>query len=331
MPTATPMITTTDADDSRRGAWSGYWQAGALHSCPGSFGDAYGGAIGEFWRQVVDSMQAGERVLDVGTGNGPLPRLISQRHGQMCPRIDAVDVASLRPDWWSAAACPQVHFHPGISVTDLPFEPGSFDWLISQYGFEYGDRAGSIAECRRVLAPGGRVAMVLHHADSVVCRIGRAEREHYRFLLADDGLLAAAAAVVPHLHEAAVHGPAAVASDPRALAARNAYNAAMTQIAARIDAATAVDALVETRNSAHALVCNAGAQPVDASLASLHELIGQLQAAATRLADMLEHALDEPSVHAIAAALAPADGASQVSWRVLQQQEGILGWALRID
>lgn len=274
-------------------------------------------------------MEPRERVLDVGTGNGPVPKLMAGRMGAACPRIDAIDVAAIRPDWWSAAAYPHIRFHAGVGAGDLPFEADGFDWLVSQYGFEYGERASSLAECRRVLRPGGRVAMVLHHRDSVVCRVGQVELGHYRQLLSADGLVTAAGQVIPYVHEAATRGAAAMGADVHARAARESYNAAMTDLAARIADTPHPDALVEARQGVHALVCTAASRPLRASLDDLQRMGGQLGSAATRLEDLLEHALDERQVGEIAAAFA-GGRADAISLQPLRQPEGILGWALRI-
>lgn len=316
---------------ARRDAWSGYWQAGSAHSCPGSFGQAYGGAIERFWRQAIECMGRGERVLEVGTGNGPLPRQVADQLGGNCPGIDAVDIAAIRPGWWSVTSHPQIRFHAGVSAEDLPFDADSFDWLVSQYGFEYGDRDGSLNECRRVLRPDGRVAMVLHHRDSVVCRVGQAELGHYRHLLSDQGVLSVAAQVIPYLHEAAARGAVAIAGNAGAKAARMAYNSAMTDLGQRIGQMPHPDALVEARQRVHALVCDAASRPVQASMDALRNLGAQLSGAATRLDDLLEHALDERQVDAVARALASSgDNGKDIRYEPLRQKEGILGWALRI-
>lgn len=276
-------------------------------------------------------MAQSDRVLDVGTGNGPVPRLIAELLGDSCPRIDAVDVAAIRPDWWSPAGHPHVRFHAGVSTGELPFGDASFDWLVSQYGFEYGDRSSSLSECRRVLRPGGRVAMVLHHRDSVVCRVGRAELQHYRYLLATDGLLAAAKRVVPYLREAALRGPGAMGGNVAANKARQEYNEAMSGVSRRIGEAAYADALVEARQAVHALICDAATRPAQSTVEKLQRLADELHAAATRLDDLLEHALDEIQVEAIVRTFVPSgDAGLEVRCEPLRQEEGVLGWALRI-
>jgi len=53
-----------------------------------------------------------------------------------------------------------------LEATGLP--DGSVDLVVSQYGFEYGDTAAGSREAGRILRPGGRLAMILHHQDSAI-------------------------------------------------------------------------------------------------------------------------------------------------------------------
>jgi SAM-dependent methyltransferase len=245
------------SNDQQAAAWSEFWRTGALHSCVGSFGsDGYGGAIGAFWRDVLAGMEAHDRVLDVGTGNGPLPRLIAMHFANTVggmPSVDAIDIAAVAPGWHDPDAYPRVRFHPRTSASAMPFAAGSFGWIVSQYGFEYADFPAAADECARVLAPGGKVAMVLHHVDSVICRVGREELAHHRRLLAAGGLIEAARTVMPHL-AAAASAATPARPDAAAEAARTAYNAAMTSLGQAIETAAVPDLLISARQSVHALV-----------------------------------------------------------------------------
>lgn len=105
----------------------------------------------------------GERVLDVATGPGTVARVAAARVGPS-GSVTGVDiseamltVARAKPavedgapiTWVESSACPLV----GI-------EDGSFDVVTCQQGLQFfPDRAGGLAELRRALAPGGRVAI----------------------------------------------------------------------------------------------------------------------------------------------------------------------------
>src|SRR3546814_5678640 len=94
------------------------------------------------------------------------------------PRIDAIDLAQVAPAWVSSqpAPCRQaLHFHSGVFAEALPFDDNSFDLVTSQYGIEYCDDVRTTPEVARVLAPDGRVALLLHHADSRLAQVAREE------------------------------------------------------------------------------------------------------------------------------------------------------------
>ena len=180
-----------DGKAARREVWSTYWAQGALHSCVGSFDERYSGAIGAFWDDIVATMAAGTRVLDLATGNGALPMRVWKHHGNRV-HVDAVDLAALAPPWYQPADHESIAFHAGVLMEALPFADGGHDWVVSQYGFEYADRDAALSECLRVLAPQGRLAFVMHHVDSVLVAVGREELANIECLLAADGLVQAA-------------------------------------------------------------------------------------------------------------------------------------------
>lgn len=319
-------MTGGNGKDARRQAWSTYWAQGALHSCVGSFDGQYSGAIGAFWDDILAGIGAGARVLDLATGNGALPLRLWNRHGANV-RVDAVDLATVAPPWYQPGEYTSITFHPGVSMEALPFADDSHDWVVSQYGFEYADREAALDESLRVLAPQGRLAFVMHHAESVLVAVGREELANIRRLLAPDGLVQAARHAIPWIARAR-QGVSGVAGQPDALRARTAYNDAMGRLADAIAASSVPDALVEARQWVHGLL--SGTQPADAQVA-LRALDGyrdNLAGAAVRTGEMLDQALDAAQVDAIVARLKAARPGATVEARPLRQAEGVLGWAL---
>jgi SAM-dependent methyltransferase len=100
-------------------------------------------------------------VLDAGTGIGGTARLIASERGA---RVTAVD---LTPEYcevatWlnDAVGLGEMITVSTADVTELPFEAGSFDVVVSQHvQMNISDKARLYAEARRVLAPGGRLAL----------------------------------------------------------------------------------------------------------------------------------------------------------------------------
>jgi len=101
-------------------------------------------------------------VLDVGCGTGfPLIELAerlgpaSHVHGiDPCP----AGLARAR-EKIAVRKTPNVTLHEG-SATSMPFGDAVFDLIVSNLGVNnFDDRTGAIAECRRVLRPGGTIAL----------------------------------------------------------------------------------------------------------------------------------------------------------------------------
>src|SRR3954471_23150353 len=112
---------------------------------------------------LIDLAQVGQadRVLDAGCGIGGTARLIAAARGA---RVTAVDLA---PEYCEVAAWLNDAVGLGdrievrtADVTELPFDAGSFDVVVSQHvQMNIADKRRLYAEARRVLAPGGRLAL----------------------------------------------------------------------------------------------------------------------------------------------------------------------------
>jgi sarcosine/dimethylglycine N-methyltransferase len=112
---------------------------------------------------LVDLAQinATDRVLDAGTGIGGTARLIAAERGA---HVTAVDVGSEYCDvakWLNDAVGLDDMIDVRVAdVTELPFDAASFDVVVSQHvQMNVADKHQLYAEARRVLAPGGRLAV----------------------------------------------------------------------------------------------------------------------------------------------------------------------------
>src|SRR5690606_35470131 len=173
------MHDSTQHDPSaRRQAWTSYWASGRLHSCATSFDGNYTGVIGASWRLAFSALPAGKRVLDLATGNGPLPALLWELHGDAV-QVDAVDLAGLAPSWHEAGKHASIRFHPGVDMESLPFADASFDVVTSQFGFEYADHGRTLAEFGRVAAPGASLRRGMQHRGGRLIQDGREDVQHH--------------------------------------------------------------------------------------------------------------------------------------------------------
>ena len=316
--------------NERRQAWSSYWAGGALHSCAGSYTGNYAGAIGDFWQARFECLRAGSRVLDLATGNGALPLLLQERKGVAGGiRIDAVDLAEVAPSWLQPSRHPGITFHAGVAMEDLPFVDRSFDLVVSQFGLEYARWPEALHEILRVGKPEGSKAFVMHHADSVLVQVGKAELANQRLLLQADGLLDAAGAIIPWMARAR-GGVIDMRDNAEALACRQRYNLAMNRLAEEIEASPAPDLLIEGRDWAHGLVSGANGVDPDRQLPLLADYREAMRAAALRTSEMVEHALDQAQVDGLLEVFREHGAGHDATCLPLSQKEGILGWGIVI-
>lgn len=106
-------------------------------------------------------VSSADRVLDAGTGIGGTARLLASDAGCQVTAVDVTAEYCETADWLNTAA--------GLSsridvrradVTELPFADGTFDVVISQHvQMNIADKSRLYAEARRVLKPGGRLAL----------------------------------------------------------------------------------------------------------------------------------------------------------------------------
>jgi ubiquinone/menaquinone biosynthesis C-methylase UbiE len=130
------------------------------HSCWNALSEGYEKIVGPLTAQSAETtldaagVTAGCKVLDVCTGHGVLALAASKRAAKVCA-IDFAEamVAAARRNA-PAAECLR------SDAQDLPYPDNTFDAVICGYGISHIPEANrALAEMRRVLRPGGRVAI----------------------------------------------------------------------------------------------------------------------------------------------------------------------------
>jgi len=170
--------------------WDRYWAYGSLHSFSQVAGGNYQGAILDFWREQFEQLQPGARVVDIATGNGAVALLALDAADAAGIEIDVsgVDLANIDPlnqvqDAALRERLRRIRFHPRTAAESLPCDDGSIDLACSQFGLEYSDLDASVAELARVIAPGGHVALIIHHAESLPLQATATELAQLDFVL----------------------------------------------------------------------------------------------------------------------------------------------------
>lgn len=316
----------------RRQAWTRYWAMGPLHSLGTTFAGSYADSIGTFWQREFLACTPDSRILDIGCGNGPLADILLKLHPDSGPTICGVDLANPAPPWWArlpAAQRARIEFRGGVSAESLPFPDASFDLVASQFGIEYSDLARSLPEVLRVLRPGGRIAFIVHHADSLPVIVSRHELRHLDFMEAPGGYLGQAAAMLPYMARlATAEERQRLRDDPVAEGVRLRFEAAAAALAERAKTEPIPDVLSETQAAVtEAFRAAASGAGVPAGRALLTACTGRLADSRLRLQDLVESGLDQRRVGALLAALRrPGVQAEAVPLTV---NEHVFGWAIR--
>jgi len=121
--------------------------------------------------------QKGQKILDVGSGPGFLANDISQsigRSGLIC----GIDISKPLLDIANSKYQNRtdIEFHFG-DATKIPFKADDFDTVVSTQVLEYvPDADAALLEFKRVIKPGGKVALLDTDWDSIVWHSSDAQR-----------------------------------------------------------------------------------------------------------------------------------------------------------
>ncbi len=170
--------------------WASYYRGGAIVSCPTTADPNYTMEVRDAWVDFFSALPDGARLLDLGTGNGPVALIAKETAADLSRSfiIDAVDLAVIDPLQHvpdGESLFEGIRFHSGVSTEALPFDKSTMDAVSGQYILEYTDVTKTLAEIGRVLVPGGRCQFILHHGDSLVVKNAAESLRHADLALRD--------------------------------------------------------------------------------------------------------------------------------------------------
>ena len=146
--------------------WSDYWAQGYLTSFGQDIKSNYTGKLKSCWLEFAEKLNCNDKVLDIGTGNGALIRLI-QENSSVQFNVIGVDKAIVNE---KVAGIESLNILSNVSAEVLPFETAEFDAIVTQFAIEYSELARSIPELFRVLKKGGLYQIVCHEMDSDIVK-----------------------------------------------------------------------------------------------------------------------------------------------------------------
>jgi SAM-dependent methyltransferase len=330
---------TVNLASSEAEAWSRYWDKGLLHACASSFANNHGGAIASFWReQLLKHSKPEQQVIDFGCGNGPIAMLLHDELSE-APRYLGVDHAELRPQWLARLRSEQrarIRFLAPQDFRHLPFEADSADWLVSQFGAEYGDLPLVLPEALRVLKPSGTLLWLIHHEDSLIVGQAKEESAHIDFLRGEGGLLELATALTePFAMAKRARVVRQLNSNKQLIALRDRYNLCLDDLADRCGKSLVPDILLDTRDWVSQILQGSRSEGAKAAKQRLVELDSLLADSKERLRQLCKVAQSETSIRSAlasvtSAASAGTAGALNFELKPLHEASATLAWTLKL-
>ena len=193
-------------------AWTAFW-ADPTQLCCAAGAPEIRQAVTRHWSSFAGALAPGTRVLDLGCGASAVGRMLLAARPDL--HITGIDSASIPP-----TAHPQLELLADTAMESLPFADQAFGAAVSQFGYEYSRIDESAGEIARVLAPGAKLSLLVHHAESAIVATTRSR------------LNAIVAFLRPIVRAAFCSGDAAAFNrQMSALVARYPHDALMAQLA----------------------------------------------------------------------------------------------------
>lgn len=148
-------------------SWDTYWQGAQASAAYTSGGTSHPLAL-SFWSDYFADVQNHDgdpTFIDIASGNGGVVECANTAYDGQLPDFTCLDVSA------SAIHMLKERF-PGVHgiVADaaaIPLDSASYDIATSQFGIEYAG-LDALGEVTRLIAPGGELALLLHHRGGII-------------------------------------------------------------------------------------------------------------------------------------------------------------------
>ncbi|HJP38142.1 MAG: DUF4826 family protein [Gammaproteobacteria bacterium] len=317
-------------------SWDAYWQgsgdAGAYSS-----GGVNHPAILSFWDECFAAMQQaysgdpaqktpGPKILDIASGNGAVIERALAIFANDRPAITCLDASD-------AAVTNIRNRFPGIDglVADagsIPLDSGGFDAVTSQFGVEYAGLK-AIGEAARLVAPGGRLTLLLHNQASSIHRECAASLDAIKRLQASG--------FIPHAIEMLTAGFAACRGADRAP-----YDEAATRLVPAVQTLDAImtehgeqvagDTIARLYSDVDRIHSRMQHYQPEEVLGWLNRMDSELEAYAQRMSSMCRSAISSETFDQVCADLCRQGFTLQRAESLAGSEDGLpLAWVLIAD
>lgn len=186
------------AEEAR--SWSDFWSSELTRAFAAD--EAQEEALESFWTGVCRTWNPGDRILDIGCGNGALALTLAAiaTDAQKTFSYTGLDQAEIRPPADADFKPLDIVLHGKTPAETARLSETGFERIVSQFGFEYCDREAVGRNIAAWLVPDGTVTLLVHSRDSHLTAEVRYTLEQFR-MAEESALLVLVARLLSRLVE----------------------------------------------------------------------------------------------------------------------------------
>ncbi len=173
--------------------WKAFWERQRTAKSPAvvsSEWNAISKAQFEAWVEFCERLPEGAHVLDIATGSGKVIEMLRGVRADVTGT--GIDIADPLPP-----SSDGMKLIGGVSMDAMPFENATFDAVVSQFGFEYGDPEAVAAEVLRVIKRDGPIGLMVHRGDGPILAHNRKREAQLDWIAGEHELFRRVHAMLP--------------------------------------------------------------------------------------------------------------------------------------